>query len=123
MAARVELKTDMTVLSNEGFPVVLDERIARWPALADNGKREVVSLPATTFTALTVPSGASCVMMFPKTTSDTLLLKSITGDGGIAITPASNVLPIPVILPLGASPNIGILNSGSSAETIELLWL
>jgi hypothetical protein len=92
-----------------------------------NGKRETVTLTASAFTALSPPSGASALVIEwdkePNNTIINLTLKGVTGDTGITHIPSSNPKNIPLVLPLGASPSIGILNSHGSNQVIEILWL
>lgn len=80
-------------------------------------KEEWVTL-ASGFNALTAPSGATAVTIFTEETVS-LTLKGITGDTGIALTPASNVKKGFVHLPV-SSPSIGLAASG--AATIRVLW-
>lgn len=115
---------------NPEFRVTLgDKSIARFAPSSNitNGKRETVSLTGSTFTALSPPTGAVALLIpfdkAPNTTLVSLTLKGVTGDStGIAIIPSSNSKNIPLLLPLGSSPSIGILNGGSTAN-IEIVWL
>ena len=97
---------------------------SRWsPGAGLGGVRETVTLTASVFTALTVPTGAKAVVLILGS-STSLTLKGVTGDGtGIAITPPSNPTGLDAILPLGASPSIGILNGLASDQSIEVVWL
>jgi hypothetical protein len=81
---------------------------------SDSSDIRAVSLTGSAFTALTVPTGAKAVRIWLPATAVSLTLKGVTGDTGIAITPSSNFLGLPVTLPLGSSPSIGILNGGST---------
>jgi len=85
-------------------------------------KLETVSLTGSAFTALSPPSGAKAVLILPGT-SVSLSLKSVTGDGGIAVTPASSPLSVPILLPLGATPSIGIANGSASTQSVECIWI
>ncbi len=85
-------------------------------------KRESVSLTASAFTALSPPTGATAVLIELPTSAVSLTLKGATGDTGIALTPASAALGLPVLLPLSSSA-VGILNGGSSAVVVTVAWL
>lgn len=88
-------------------------------------KRETVSVPATSFLALTpptVPSAPKAVMILPGTRV-TLTLKGVTGDTGVKIAPGTNPLGMPVVLPLGASVSIGLYNGDASAQEVTVIWL
>ena len=101
-----------------------DQTRARWSTGSSTSLgivRQKVTLTASVFTALTVPSGAKSVII--KVGSATsLTIKGITGDQGIPIAPASNPLGLPVVLPLGASPSIGILNGLGSDQSVEVIF-
>ena len=86
-------------------------------------KREKVTLTLSAFTALSPPSGAKALMILLPTTVINLTLKSITGDGGTTIVPATNTSGVPLLLPLGSSPNIGILNNHTSNQIVDIVWL
>lgn len=100
--------------------VIVESVRASFTPLSINGKRETVSLTGSAFTALTVPSGAKAVLILCQD-KVSLTLKGVTGDTGIAITPASSPVSVPVLVPLGATPSIGILNGGSTT-TVEVVW-
>ncbi len=93
------------------------------PTIADvvgiNGKRETITLTAA-FTALSPPTGAAAVVMKVTTGAVTLTLKGVTGDTGIVLQSAA-LTTIPICLPLGTTPSIGILSDGSC--TVDVLWL
>lgn len=84
-------------------------------------KREKVSLTGSAFTALTPPSGATAVIL-RLGASVSLTQKGVTGDTGTTIAPTSNPKGVPFLIPLGASPSIGIANAGSTV-TIEVIWI
>ncbi len=93
------------------------------PGAGVAGKRETVSLAGSAFTALSPPSGSKAVILILGA-AVSLTLKGVTGDGtGIALTPATNPTGMDAIIPLGASPSVGILNGSASVQTIEALWL
>lgn len=95
----------------------------RWsPGAGNNGTRQTVTITASTFTALSPPSGAKAVALILGTATG-LTLKGITGDTGTTLTPSSSPLGLDAILPLGATPSIGIASSNASNQTIEVLWL
>lgn len=101
-----------------------DATRARWSCGNANSlgvQRQQVVLAGSVFTALTVPSGAKTVEIRVGS-AVSLTLKGVTGDAGIAITPATNPTGCPVILPLGATPSIGILNGSASPQTVEVIF-
>lgn len=84
-----------------------------------SGKMETVTLSAA-FTALSPPTGAVWVAMRVVSGAVTLTLKGVTGDTGIVLQSAA-LGTLPLCLPLGTSPSIGILSDG--AATIDCLWV
>lgn len=129
MASRVQLTLNIEVKDEvECARQTVRSRAAWLPAAAlANGKRETVSLTLSTFTALSPPTGAKALVIeWDKEPNDSIInltLKGITGDTGIKLLPASSQPKIPLVLPLGASPSIGITNGEASTQVIELLWL
>lgn len=70
------------------------------------------------FQALTVPTGTTAVLIIPVAgNTQTLTLKGVTGDTGIAI---DKLNPTVVSLGVGAS-NIGITTGGSTGFTV--VWM
>ena|SRR5258708_1230532 len=123
MAALAEIYVRVLVTDPTGIAQYREQAPARFgPGAGTTGKRETVSLPGSTFTALSPPAGAKalCIILGQATS---LTLKGITGDTGVALTPASNAIGFDAILPLGASPSIGILNGNASGQSVDLLWL
>lgn len=87
-----------------------------------NGQRQTISLTGSAFTSLTVPSGSKLVMLFLDG-AISLVLKGITGDSGITLAPSTNPIGVDALIPLGASPTIGILNNSTSTQVIEICFL
>src|SRR5438132_4160768 len=86
-------------------------------------KEEVVSLTGSAFTALSPPASSKAVLIMPGTATS-LTLKGITGDSSsITIAPATNPIRGDMLLYLGASPVLGVLNGNASAQNLTLLWL
>lgn len=110
------------VLNDEGNESDLippkDLRIVHAAALP---KREIITLTASVFNALTVPTGAKGVWIDPKTAT-TLTVKGVTGDTGIVSVPTT-ANSLPIFLPLGTSPSIGILNNVASEQVVEVTWV
>ena len=124
MSSFAKVDVSFEVKNSEFVRTLSDKRAIRFSPGTNlpDGKREAVSLVgSSTFTALSPPSGAKAVMIFVES-NVSLTLKGVTGDGGIAITPSSNVVGVPVVLPLGSSPTLGILNAGSTV-VIQVIWL
>ena len=69
------------------------------------------------FQALTVPTGATAVLIIPVAgNTQTLTLKGVTGDTGIVIDKLN-----PSVVALGSSPSIGITTGGSTGFTV--VWM
>jgi hypothetical protein len=121
MAAIVEVALRVSILDEDG--VNNFERTTRFPpGSGGSGKREPVTL-SVGWNAFTVPGGAKALIIIPASTAASLTLKGASGDAtGVAIVPASNPTGQPLLVSLGTSPTIGILNGGS-ATTAQLIWL
>ena len=121
MAAIAELRVGALLTGADGHvQIPYDPDPFRWGPLV--GKRESVSLTGGAFTALSPPSNTKAVIIILPSTAASLTLKGVTGDTGTTIVPSSNFIGIPLLIPLGSSPSIGILNSGSTVA-VDLIWL
>lgn len=121
MAAIAELNVSLVLTGTEGsLQLVHEPPPFRWSPLV--GKRESVSLTGGVFTALSPPANSKAVIIVLPITAAALSLKSVTGDGGIALVPVSNFIGLPIVLPLGATPSIGLLNAGATCA-IDVIWL
>lgn len=111
-----------SVILNDGVKDTVKESISNtFAALLKNGKRETVSLTNAAFTALTVPAGAKGILLMCDASVGPMTLKGVTGDTGIVILTA--VAPgVPIMLPLGTTPSIGILNSNAAAQSVDIIW-
>lgn len=70
------------------------------------------------FTAMTVPTGYTAVLIIPPAgNANTITLKGITGDTGIALSKT-----LPTLLSLGASAAFG-LTVGGAITSITLIWM
>ena len=116
-----EMEPRLAVLGPDGTQEFVLPPI-RWVPGSLLPKRERVSLTGSAFTALSPPSGAKAVLIDPDT-SVSLTIKGITGDTGTVITPSSAPLGIPVILPLGSAPSIGIANGSATAQVVTVWWM
>lgn len=86
-----------------------------------NGARQInkVSLDGSTFTNITVPSGAKAVIIDVGTYRH-LKLKGVTGDTGISLD--SNC---PVVMPISSdrsTTTLGILNNASTSAEVKIYW-
>jgi hypothetical protein len=70
------------------------------------------------FTAITVPTGAKGVIMVPISGAFTHTLKGITGDTGVVLGAASTLPIIPIVLPLGTTPSLGLACTGAAVVLI-----
>lgn len=123
MSAIAQLELSLVLKGTEGTTQLAYEP-APFRFAPTVGKREDVSLTGSAFVALSPPVGSKMVAIVLPATAVSLTIKGVTGDGtGIAITPASNFLGLPILLPLGASPSIGILNGSATAVVATLIWL
>lgn len=116
------LEVRLSVIGADGTLAQSYESTTRFVPGTGNGKRETVSLPAATFTALSPPTSSQYLILIPAAGATSLYLKSVTGDGGILIEKTSAPLNGPKVISLGASPSVGVLNSGS-VTTCEAIWI
>jgi hypothetical protein len=124
MSAVAEYKLELTCADGTGTTTHYKAE-KRWgtAALISGGVRSTVSLTGSAFTAFTIPTGAVALAICIPTSATSLFLKAATGDAtGIPITPTSNGKGIDCFLSLGASPTVGILNSGSTVS-VDLIIL
>lgn len=123
MSALAELLTSLKVYDSTGQPLSVGPAVVRFTPGLGVGKRETVSLTGSAFTALTAPTGSKLVIILLPATATSCSLKSVTGDGtGLSIAPASNGLGLPLILPLGATPTLGVYNGGSTVAC-DVVWV
>ena len=78
-------------------------------------QQQTVTLTASTFVAITVPTGAKAVLISKLTGAATL--KGVTGDTGIAL--GTNC---PTLIPLGTTPSLGITDTSTVTQTAQLFW-
>lgn len=119
MGSIADIETRVKITTNGGSTIPYPQTEHRFAlGSADDGKRESVSLTgSSTFTALTVPSGAKGVRILLPATATSLTLKGVTGDTGVTIVGASGYTGLPIVLPV-SSPSIGILNAGSTVTAV-----
>jgi len=110
-----------SVTSNDGardrISVPVSTTVTVATAMAD-GKVETYALTAA-FQALTVPTGSQGVLIRLVSGAVTLTLKGVTGDTGIVLQ-SGTLSTVPIMVPLGTSPSIGILSSGTGV--VECVW-
>lgn len=114
--ARLDL--NLTVKDASGLTLARNRRFS-WQPGAD--KVEQVTIASATFQALSPPSGAHAVLIFVED-APSLVLKGVTGDTGVALTPSSGAIKVPAVLPIN-SPSLGIYNGGASSATVEVVWM
>lgn len=125
MANIATIRLDVTVDGPNGVVQAVDQtyRTAVAAGLA-GGDRRTYACSASSFTTLTVPTGAKWCLIFLPSSAESMVLKNVTGDTtGIKLTPASNPRECACLLALGDSPGLGLLNSGSGTENVEVLFL
>lgn len=118
MAAYVDVEVRITAKNETGVVEQYDPGPLRF--LRGATQKQEVSLTGSAFTTITVPSGARAVLIEPGSATS-LTIKGVTGDTGTTIVPSSNTPGLPIFLPLGSSPSLGILNGGSTA-TVRLWY-
>lgn len=87
--------------------------------LGTNGQRQPITL-SSGFNAISVPTGANAVVIRVVSGAFVLTLKGVTGDQGIAIQ-ASTLTTIPIVLPLGTTPSLGITSTGTVVLDVMFL--
>lgn len=121
MTTGARILARVVVTDDADGQVVMAEDIAATISnvVGHSGKRETVSLTAS-FNALSPPSGSAALFLHRVSGNVTLTLKGVTGDTGIVLQ-SGTLGTIPMLIPLGTSPSIGILSDGSA--TVECIWL
>lgn len=123
MSQLVTIDLDVSVVSPDGIETAVSPEPVRFVPGSLLPKTERVTLTASVFTALSPPTGAKAVVIFVGSATS-LTLKGVTGDGtGIVVAPTSAPIGLPVMLPLGATPSIGILNGVASDQIVTVRWL
>jgi hypothetical protein len=124
MAALATVRVSADVVDPTGPVISRDLLPVRFaPGAGNVGEVTTVTLAANAFTAITVPAGAKAMLIELPTAAVSLTLKGVTGDSGISLTPATNFVGLPVLIPLGASPSVGILNGSSTEQTVTVTFL
>lgn len=124
MAAICTVKVSVIVQDATG--ILLDRDllpVTFTPGAGIAGQMQAVTLPGNTFTALTIPTGAKLLLMETLSTAVSLVLKGVTGDGGINLTPAANFPGIPQLFSLGATPSVGLLNNSATSVTVNMVFV
>jgi hypothetical protein len=123
MSVIATLDYRLQTLSPQGLGLAQTNQ-SRWaPGAGVGGVRETITLAASVFTAISVPTGSKAIIIILGSATS-LTLKGATGDAtGIALCPATNPTGLDLIMPLGASPSIGILNGLASPQNIEVILL
>jgi len=114
------MSSQVTLASVSSIPVSsgsVNLNIA-WTINAPLDVRQQITV-GTSFTAVTVPSGASlCVIIPPTTNTNALTLKGVTGDTGIPISPSQ-----PTVIPCVGSTAFGLLATGATIPLTEIVFL
>lgn len=124
MAAIARVSLEISVTDDNGAVQDYSLPPIQFAPGALHPKREVVSFTGTsTFTALSPPTGSKLCVIFLPNTATSCTLKGVTGDGtGVTVVPASNATGLPLVISLGATPSIGLLNAGSTFSA-PVLWI
>lgn len=122
MPSQAELVISLHVKDAEGRLIISEpSKTYRWTVASTSGKREPVALGASASTTLSVPASAKYLVLLVQS-AVSLTLEGAALDTGIAITPATNPIQAPVMIPLGASPAVVVTN-GTTAQTAVAIWL
>lgn len=121
MADRAEAKIRVWVAEGANGERYTDTREIGYSYAAGARQQQTVTIAASTFTALTVPSGATGVcIVLPTTGSATISLKGITGDSTSILVDGTN--GVPIILPLRGTPVLGFAKSDAGTIDIRIWW-
>lgn len=114
------LDVELVVVNERGSEQMgTGRRTFRWtPTVV---KTETVTVTASTFTALSPPSGAKGYFI-DLGEAVGLTLKGVTGDTGLKTTPTSAPVGIPLMGPLGATPSMGFASSNASDQVVTIFW-
>lgn len=75
------------------------------------------SFAAATFAAITVPTGATAMLIIPPAANaGTITLKGVTGDTGVALSKT-----LPSAIALGTTPSVGLLCSALTVIVIVFM--
>ena len=122
--ALATLNLSLTVVATDGTVVtVYNPPPITWTPGVGNGDRRVYSIATITFQALVIPTGSRYAIIIPQAGAVSLVLKGVTGDTGTTARPASSPIDGPILVTLGATPSLGILNSAGSTQTVEVLMV
>lgn len=119
MASTATVAVSVTVSDGTKNTVQESYSVNGLTIVAENGKRETLSLSAGANT-ITPPTGAKGVLLMCQG-KVSLTLKGIGGDTGVAIEGAS-ANQIPALIPLSGSVASFVLNS-TGAQTLEAIWI
>lgn len=108
-------KIEVRGSQDNGTTDILDSSLLTNYFTAGVTQQQAVTLTASIFTAITVPTGAKAVLITGLT--GTATLKGVTGDTGIVLGTNS-----PILIPLGTTPSIGITETSGANQTIQLMW-
>lgn len=115
MASLAEVKVSLTVEDSTG--TVLERTLlpVRFAPAGVSGTHETLTL-ANGDNTITVPTGATLLLLELTSSAPVLTVKGNAGDTGIPITPTSNPKGVALLLTLGTSPTLILNNAGSSYQ-------
>jgi hypothetical protein len=119
MAALGLIRTELTVQDATGVTVHAGREMRFNPL--GSGIRQRVTLTASVYTALSVPTGAQFMYVILGTATS-LTLKGVTGDQGLALQPSTNPAGFDLLVPLNTT-SVGFLNGLASNQTIEVIFV
>lgn len=111
-------KVETRISVNNGTTDVLSTGLITKYFATGATQEQTISLPATTFTALTIPSGAKGIFI-DVGSSTNMILKGVTGDKGISL---DATCPVLCPLSLDGSSTVGINNLSSSAQSVTVYY-
>lgn len=111
-------KVEVRATIDDGTSVLQDTGAITKYFTSGARQQQSVSLTASAYTTLSVPSGAKGIFVDVGSV-DGIKLKGLTGDQGISLDST-----IPVMLPLSTdgTVTIGFQNMEASAQTIKVYW-
>lgn len=108
-------KIEIRGSQDDGTTELMDSSLITNYFSAGVTQQQTFTITASTFNAITVPSGAKAILISAVTGGATL--KGVTGDTGIKL--GTNC---PTLIPLGTTPSIGILDTSGSTQTVQLYF-
>ncbi len=122
MASLCEIGYKVSLQDSQGVTEHREPPPVRFaPGAGDFIKVEKITVTASTFTALSAPTGARALLLILGQATG-LTLKGVTGDTGTTLCPTTLPIGLDLIIPLGATPSIGLASSNTSDQVVTAWW-